>query len=166
MSEYQQSETINAEAARVFDFICDIGNLPRYLPTVRNAMPQPGERVRVQGEARGRAYDSDGYYRVDRGRLRMEWGSDGENRYRGWMEVKEAKDGDGAIVAVHLFFEPSTDLARKFEEQTGDRDRTIDEGLRDALKAIKEQCEGNDGEDQPRKAEGHVEREDMAGQAR
>jgi len=61
MSEYEQTAIIQCRAQQVFDFVSTIDNLPRYLPTVTNAMPQDGERVRVQGEAAGHRYDSDGY---------------------------------------------------------------------------------------------------------
>lgn len=134
MSEYEHAVTVRAPADKVFEFVSNVENLPHYLPTVDSAEPQPGERVRVQGHVQGRSYDSDGYYRVITGQKRMEWGSDGENRYRGWLTV----EGDGATsnVRVHLSFEPRPDQIRQFESQTGDADRTIQQGLEEALQRI------------------------------
>lgn len=150
MAEYEQSLTVAASPDHVFDFVSDIQNLPRYLPTTHHAQAQDGERVRVQGEAGGRPYDSDGYFRVDRTEHRMEWGSDGENAYSGWLEV----DGDeeSSIVTVHLSFAPRPELARRMDAQTGDRDTTIQEGLEAALQSIRNLCEGRGSKVEPRAA--------------
>jgi uncharacterized protein YndB with AHSA1/START domain len=51
--EYEESLTMRAPADRVFDFIADVRNLPKYLPTTKDAQSQGGERVHVQGEAQG-----------------------------------------------------------------------------------------------------------------
>ncbi|MFO7276396.1 MAG: SRPBCC family protein [Pseudomonadota bacterium] len=134
MSEYEHAVTVRAPADKVFEFVSNVENLPHYLPTVDSAEPQPGERVRVRGRVQGRSYDSDGYYRVNAAKRRMEWGSDGENQYRGWLTV----EGDGATsnVRVHLSFEPRPDQIQQFERQTGDADRTIQQGLEEALQRI------------------------------
>lgn len=145
MSEYEHTTTIKSRSEQVFEFVSAIDNLPRYLPTVTNAIPQEGERVRVQGEAAGHRYDSDGYYHVDKIRKRMEWGSDGENQYRGWLEVRDHDGGTTASVIVHLSFEPNPAMAKSFEQQSGDRDRTIQEGLENALQSVKNVCEGRGG---------------------
>lgn len=146
MSEYEHSTQINADPDDVFAFISDVDNLPQYLPTVQHAMPQPRDRIRVQGEASGRPYDSDGFFQVDKAQRRMRWGSDGDNEYRGSMEVTEAESDASATVTVHLSFEPRPDMARAFERQSGDRDQTIQEGLEAALRSIKRLCEGGDSE--------------------
>jgi hypothetical protein len=44
-------------------------------------------------------------------------------------------------VKVHLSFTPRPDQAAAYEAQTGDRDRTIREGMRKALEAIKQLVE-------------------------
>ncbi len=145
MGEYEHTTTVKSKPQQVFDFVSDVNNLPRYLPTVKSAMRQGSDRVRVQGDAAGHQYDSDGSYNVYKDRKRMEWGSDGENQYRGWLEVKDNEDGTGATVTVHLSFEPRSDLALQYERQSGDRDRTIHEGLKNALQSIKNLCEGQGG---------------------
>ena len=133
MPDYEHSLTIEASPETVFKFVSDIKNLPKYLPTTHQAEALPGDRVRVQGEAADHAYDADGYFRVDAPNHRLEWGSDGENRYRGWLEI------DGAAseceVTVHL----------SFQANPGDRDKAISEGLISALESIRRQVEGNGG---------------------
>ena len=143
MSEFEESIHVEAPAEAVFDFVSDVQNLPHYLPTVRRAAPQPGERVEVEGVVGGRHYLSDGDFRVDHGKRCMQWGSDGENQYRGWMMVG-GRNGSSEV-RVHLSFTPRPDQAAEFEAQTGDRDRTIREGMRQALDAIKRICEEEQG---------------------
>ncbi len=146
MSEFEHRITVDMPADRVFDFLSEIKNMPRYLPTVRKAEPQGPDRVRMHGVAANHAYDNDGYYRVIKEQLRMEWGSDGENLYRGWLRVIPGHDQSkesSAEVVVHLSFEPNADLAKGLEKQTGDRDQTIDSGLANALQSIKNLCEGS-----------------------
>ncbi len=144
MSEYHHSQRVQASADQVFAFVSDFKNLPKYLPTVRQARLQAGERIQVQGEAEGHQYDNDGFFKVDQEARRMEWGSDGENNYQGWLEVQP--DGeDDALVIVHLWFEPHAHQTKQFEQQTGDRDRTIQRGLEDALASIRNLLEGRGG---------------------
>ncbi len=143
MPDYEHSLTIQASPDAVFDFVSDVANLPKYLPTTHKAGAQPGGRVRVQGEAGGHAYDSDGYFRVDAPNLRMEWGSDGENRYLGWLEIDGA--ADECEVTVHLTFQPKPEQSERMDEQTGDRDQTISDGLIAALESIRNYAEGHGG---------------------
>ena len=147
MPDYEHSLTIDASPDTVFAFVSDIQNLPKYLPTTHAAEAQLGERVRVQGEAGGHAYDSDGYFRLDAPNHRMEWGSDGENRYLGWLEI----DGvaDECEVTVHLTFQPKLEQAERMAEQTGDLDTTISEGLVASLESIKNFVEGRGGKVEP-----------------
>ena len=142
MGEYQRTIKIKAEAGKVFDFVSDINNLPRYLPTVREAKPQGDERIIVEGEAAGHPYHNDGNFHVDHGARRMEWSSDGENDYRGWLEVKDGTEAATSEVTVHLAFNPRPELARKFAEQQTNRDQAIEQGIEKALFSIQHNCEG------------------------
>lgn len=144
MNEYEDSKTIQGSADRVFAFVSDMNNLPKYLSTLHKATPQSGERIQVQGEANGHPYDSDGYFRVDKAKRRMEWGSDGERKYAGWMEVSE--EGRGASqVTVHLSFTPRPDEQQKLSQHTGSPEATIQEGLQKALESLENLIEGKGG---------------------
>lgn len=98
MADFEQSMTISASADDVFEFVSDLDNLPEYLPTVRKTMPQGEGRIRIQGEAEGHAYDSDGHFNVDNSRKSMKWGSDGERDYHGELTVS----GKGATSEVRV----------------------------------------------------------------
>jgi hypothetical protein len=143
MSEYHHSQSVQASPDKVFSFVSDIKNLPKYLPTVRSATPQEGERIRIQGEVAGHRYDNDGFFKVDSQQRKMEWGSDGENNYQGWLEVQP--DGEHSMVIVHLWFEPRAHQQEQFEQQTGDANRTIQRGLEDALMSIRNLIEERSG---------------------
>ncbi len=152
MAEYEHSLSVQASPDAVFRFVSDIRNLPRYLPTTHQAEAQGEGRVRVRGEAGGHAYDSDGYFRADATKHRLEWGSDGENNYSGWLQIEEGRDGGASNVTVHLSFAPRPDLAQRMDEQTGDHDRTIQQGLEAALLSIQNQVEGRGGKVEPEAA--------------
>ena len=147
MPEYEDSITVQASPEAVFAFVSDVSRLPEYLPTTHHAEAQPGGRVRVQGEAGGQAYDSDGYFRTDQPNGRVEWGSDGENRYSGWLEI----DGiaDECEVTVHLNFQPKSGQEERLESQSGSRDETIQQGLVASLESIRNIAEGRGGKVEP-----------------
>lgn len=144
MKEYEQTRHIQAPRNKVFAFVSDINNLPDYLPTVRNAAMEDGERIRVQGEANGHRYDDTGFFRVDQAQQRLEWGSDGDSNYAGWLEVQGDLTAATSTVTVHIKFDPKPELARQMEQQGG-RDEAINEGIKNALISIQNHCEGKGG---------------------
>jgi uncharacterized membrane protein len=87
-TDFEQAIAVNAPADRIFEYLSDVRNVPEYLPTVTHAEPQSGERIRTQGHAGEHEYDSDGHFHLDRQLNRIEWGSDGESEYGGWLQVK------------------------------------------------------------------------------
>jgi uncharacterized protein YndB with AHSA1/START domain len=151
MPEYEQSAFVHADPQTVFDFISDVRNMPRYMPTTHHAEPQGPGRVRVQGEAKGHKYDSDGWIRLDKTEFRMEWGSDGETAYSGWMEV----DGDdgGSEVVVHLSFAPRPEQAERMADGNDTPDTAIHDGLQAALQSIRNILEGQGGKVEPATAQ-------------
>ena len=139
MSEFEHTTTVEASADRVWSFVSDVSNLPKYLPTTHSAEPAEGERVEVKGEAQGHAYDSEGYFKQDAQNRRLEWGAD-EGYYSGWLEIGE--QGGTSNVTVHLTFtgappkgegDPPGESA---SEDAPSRD-DVQEGLVSALESIK-----------------------------
>ena len=144
MSEYSRSVMIDATAHHVFSFVSTVGNLPKYLPTVRHAKAQGDERVEVDGAAHGHDYHSDGYFKVDKDHRSLTWGSDGENDYSGHLEV-HASGEQASRVTCTLHFNPKPSLSTAMESQPGGRDAAINDGLEAALQSIKNECEGAGG---------------------
>jgi uncharacterized membrane protein len=144
MGEYEQTMTVQASPERVLDFVADIQNMPRYLPTTKSAQPQGEDRVRVQGEAQGHKYDSDGYLRRDPQGKRLEWGAD-EGYYSGWLQVNEAGAG-ASSVTVHISLRDKPPGA---DESGGPSDEQINEGLLKGLQSIQNHVEGRGGKVEP-----------------
>lgn len=146
-TDFEQSITVDAPADGIFDFVSDVQNVPQYLPTVKNAQPQQGERIRTQGQVGERSYDADGHFRVDKAGRRLEWGSDGENDYSGWLEVQG--DESQAQVKVHIHFAPKPERVRAMAERSGGSfESAMDEGITKTLESIKRLCEGRGGKEE------------------
>ena len=144
--EFEESLSMRAQADEVFNFVADVQNMPKYLPTTRNAQAQDGDHVRVQGEAKGHRYDSDGYLRSDPSARRLEWGAD-EGYYAGWMQVRE--DGNGSAVTVHISMKGEPPGA---DQRGAPAPEHVTEGIRKGLQSIRNHVEGHGGNEEPRTA--------------
>lgn len=142
MADYQQSLTINAPANQILEFVGDIRNMPKYLPTTKNAEAQGEGRVRVQGEAKGHKYDSDGFLR--RLENRLEWGAD-EGYYSGFLTV-EPSGNDSSNVTVSISLNGTPPGADPNERPS---DEQINEGLRKGLESINNFVTGQGGKEKP-----------------
>ncbi len=142
--EYEESLTMQAKADRIFAFVSDVGNLPKYLPTTKSAQSQGKDRVRVQGEAQGHRYNSDGYLRPDPATKRLEWGAD-EGYYSGWMRVRDSGDG-AASVTVHISLRGNPPGSDNHQAPAPEQ---VSEGLRNGLESIRNQVEGRGGKEEP-----------------
>jgi hypothetical protein len=54
MADYERSQTVEAPAGALFEFLADVGNLPRYFEQMTAAEPAGGEAVRVTAVVDGR----------------------------------------------------------------------------------------------------------------
>ena len=70
MAEYERSRLVQASPDEVFAFVSDASNLATFLPTVDTVEPQAEGRVEIHGEVQGRAYEDDGWFRVDEAQRR------------------------------------------------------------------------------------------------
>ena len=143
MPEYVDHIEVAAAPDAVFRFVSDIGNLPKYLPTVHGAHAQPRERVEVDGKANGHVYRSEGWFKVDQAGRTMTWGSDGDNDYSGKMTIL----GEGNICKVEcsLQFTPTADIKEAMDQNQGGPSAAMTNGLRASLASIKDICEGTGG---------------------
>jgi uncharacterized protein YndB with AHSA1/START domain len=155
MAEYQQTQTISVPAGEVFAWLSDVGNLPKYLPPVTDASIEgpsaegaPGQRLRATLEyPNGGSFDSEGYFNVDEGARRLEWGAEVQRDYSGWLTVAEA-DSDRSEVTVHLSFGPRSAEPEIQEEAPEGRD-PLGEGISATLESIRRQIEEGTGKVQP-----------------
>jgi uncharacterized protein YndB with AHSA1/START domain len=132
MPDFSHTRVMRVPAEDVYDYIADVRNMSTYLPTTKKADTDGPGRVRVQGEVKGRRYDSDGYLRRIDDRNRIEWGAD-EGDYSGWMEAR--RRGEATEVSVHLHFD---DEAWQRRGSDGPRAEEVQRGLESALAAIEQ----------------------------
>lgn len=104
--EHEVSRVVQASSSEVFAVVADVDRLPEWLPTVQTASTLPDGEVHVEGDAGGRDYASEGFWRAQADQLRVEWSTPSRNArpgaYSGWLQVEDRTDG--CEVVVHLSF--------------------------------------------------------------
>ena len=147
--DFESTKRIQASPDDVYAWVSDVQNLPKYLPTTSEAHMASGDKVHVEGEAKGHQYASEGFFRKNENEKRMEWSSDGDFKYSGWLQVKEAGDQQ-SDVTVHLTFDPNPqESANKPMDGEGPNEQQIQDGLDKALQSIENQIEGKGGKEEP-----------------
>ena len=142
MAQYKQSIRIPASPDTVFDFVADVRNLSLYLPEMHKVQRQSNEQVRVQGEAEGQPFASEGFLHADRANYRLEWGAE-EQGYSGHLKIQP--QDDQSLVTVHLHIDQNAVSA----EQPSDDE--LQQSLVDALEMLRSEITG----------EGEVTEEDL-----
>ena len=130
MADYERSQTVKAPAEALFEFVADIGNLPRYFERMTAAEPAGEEAVRVTAEVNGREREGEAWFRVNGEARRVEWGSEGPNDYRGWLDVTDEGDGR-STVAVHVSTE-------RVEDRPDEINQAIDRTLGNVKRLVEE----------------------------
>ena len=155
-NEYEQSINIERAPADVFSWVSQAGNLPHYLPPIKEASTEgsaeagaPGEKVRMTGEIPDRGeFEGEGYLSVEEGQRRMEWGAEIGREYSGWLTVSDAGSGHSEVT-VHLSFGEASQEPQIQEGSSEERD-PLEESLGTTLESIRRQLEEGSGkEEQP-----------------
>jgi hypothetical protein len=147
MAEYERSRHIEAAPQDVFAFVSEIGNLATYVPTVTAAERQEDGRVRIHGTIHGHDFADDGWFHVEEGRRRVEWGSE-EREYAGWLTV--AGDNGGTQVVAHLSLAPYVTPSGAPVSGTAAADAgAIDASLEASLDSLRNLMEGRGGKVEP-----------------
>ena len=122
MGDYKQSIKVNAPAAQLFGYLSDVRHLPEYFTAMTSAEPAGPEAVAVTAKRDGNTYEGEAWFRVDRARQHLEWGSEGPDNYHGYLDV--TSDGPGSSVEVFLHTE---------RHDASD----VDQGITDTLTAVR-----------------------------
>jgi hypothetical protein len=122
MGDYSGSAEVDAPAGRLFGYLSDIGNLPRYFTAMTSAESAGQDAVRVVADLNGTAREAEGWFRVDQERRHVEWGSEGPDNYHGYLDVT----GGGRTSSVTVFLHT---------ERVDSR--AIDQGISDTLAEVK-----------------------------
>jgi hypothetical protein len=99
MGDHSGSAEVGAPAGQLFDYLGDISYLPRYFAAVTSAEPAGPDEVHVAADVDGVTREGEAWFRVDRERRHLEWGSEGPDNYHGYLDVT----GDGATASVTVF---------------------------------------------------------------
>ena len=153
--EYEQTQVIAASPDEVFAWVSDVGNMPGYLPPIKEASIEgesapgtPGEKVRMEGEVPDRGeFGGEGYLSVDEGARRMEWGAEVSRDYSGWLTVADDGAG-GSEVTVHLSFGERS-VEGEIQDESGEDRDPLEEAVGATLESIRRQIEEDAGKVQP-----------------
>jgi uncharacterized membrane protein len=128
MADYSGTTTVPLGPAALFDYLSDVGNLPRYFSRMTSARPGEGEEVLTTATMPdGTEVEGSAWFRVDREALRLEWGSEGPSEYSGSLEVSAS--GDGSEVSVSLN-----------TSRTHEGDPEVQQGIDETLASIRSQA--------------------------
>ncbi len=141
MGDYTGRIDINRPAEEAFGFLADIGNMPLYLPSVRQARAEGGERIFLSGEAEGRPWEAEGWMEVDVERRRMRWGSDALVYYKGELQV--SGQGERCQVELRLHLVPLPHVAARLAQKSGSVEAGLKLALERTLESIRQAVEGN-----------------------
>lgn len=131
MADFTGTTQVSVAPGELFDYLSDVGNLPKYFSRMTSAQPGAGEEVKTTAKMPdGTEVQGDAWFRVDATAKRIEWGSKGQSEYSGYLDVTPA--GDGSQVEVNLH---STRV------QAGDRE--VQDGVTETLDNIKRQAESH-----------------------
>ena len=128
MGDYEKSQDVGAPAGQLFGYLSDIRNLPRYFTAMTRAEPAGQDAVRVAADLDGIIREGEAWFRVDRERRHLEWGSEGPNDYHGYLDV--TGDGGTSLVTVFLHTErhDSSEIDRGITETLAAVERLVDAG--------------------------------------
>lgn len=151
MSDYEQTQQVDAAAATVFAWLADVSHLPDYLPPVVAASLEgesegnnPGQKLRTTLRIPGdeqRSFDAEGYLSVDENARRMEWGAESGRDYSGYLTVAESNGG--SEVTVHLSLGERSAEGDMPSGQGGQN--PVQEGISATLESIRRQIEEGSG---------------------
>ncbi len=141
MSSYQGTTPVSADAKSVFDFVTNLENLPKYVPTVAAADTGCGDVIHMSGACPHGAYRGVGGFHTDEEHLRMHWDSRANLNYRGWLQVFDK--GDHSEVIIHLEFDPGLEQStnKEFVHVLREHPSAIQLALDETLQRIKSHCE-------------------------
>lgn len=139
MSEYSYAIEVEAPVDEVFDFVSNPENMPRFLPTLKEAHVEEGDHVSIKGEAEGHSYKTEGEFHLDPDERTMHWSSEARHKYRGELHV--TGDRVHSTVSCHLSFEPGEPMEQKMRQEKPDAEQEIQAALEKALNSVKSICE-------------------------
>lgn len=101
LHDYDESTTVAAPAAQLFDYLSDVSHLPQYFDRMTSAKQAQGDAVDTTARMPdGTEVAGQAWFTVDDAAQSITWGSEGENAYHGGLEV--TGDDETSEVRLHL----------------------------------------------------------------
>ncbi len=102
MTEFEATRTVPAPPDVVFATAADLGSLAEWLPEDVHVSPLADNVVRAEGAGVPES-PREGVAGSSPQQRRLEWGSRGDGRYAGWLQVHD-EGSLGSDVTLHLSF--------------------------------------------------------------
>jgi uncharacterized membrane protein len=128
MGDYYGSTEVGAPAGQLFGYLSDIKNLPRYFTAMTSAEPAGQDAVRVAADLNGTTREGEAWFRVDRERRHLEWGSEGPNDYHGSLDVVGDERTSSVTVFLHTERHDSSDIDRGIADTLAEVKRLVEAG--------------------------------------
>lgn len=126
MGDYEATTTVSAPAERLFAYLSDVSNLPRYFSAMVSAERTGPEEVSTVAEVNGVRREGEAWFRVDEGRNRIEWGSEGDSDYSGHLEVSGNGSSSTVEVSVHTARAEGAEVQQGVEETVATIKRLVE----------------------------------------
>lgn len=128
MSEYEASRRVAAPPEAVFAVAGDPQRVAEWVPAVDTVEPAGADALTVHGDVGNR----EALWRAQDDQRRVEWGSRGDGRYAGWLQVyASGTDADECEVVIHLSF-----LADQAPAHAGGAAAHVEQELDEALRRL------------------------------
>jgi len=139
MSQFSTRIDIDAPADEVFSFVTEAANMPKFLPTLDEAVAIGDNKIRMKGEVDGHKYDTIGWFQVHEFNRTMLWGAEGMNNYSGDLEVLDQHGS--CVLVINLKFEAMNDLPEEARSKLKAHEPEIQKGLEQSAQNVKSICE-------------------------
>jgi len=129
MADFTGTTQVSVSTDALFDYLSEVGNLPKYFSRMTSA--RPGEGAEVSTTAKmpdGTEVQGDAWFRVDKTAQRIDWGSQSQSAYSGYLDVTPSGDGSRVKVQLHT-------------TRVDEGDREVQDGVTETLDNIKQQAE-------------------------
>ena len=128
MGDYSGSTEVGAPAGQLFEYLSHLGNLPRYFTAMTSAEPAGQDAVRVVADLNGTTHEGEAWFRVDRERRHLEWGSEGPDDYHGSLDVAGDERASSVTVFLHTERHDSGEIDRGIAETLAEVKRLVEAG--------------------------------------
>jgi hypothetical protein len=132
MGDFESSTQVAAGEQVLLEYLSDVSNLPKYFAMMKKAERTGPEEILTSADVNGETREGHAWFRVDQERKHIEWGSEGDSRYSGQLDIT----GDTR---------QSTVTVRLHTERVEDGDPQIIQALDDTLAQIKQLVEVHPG---------------------